>query len=192
MKIAFIVPGFGFSGKEKEYQKIAGFFKSKNIEPIVVRINWKRRTFFQYVEEARGQIASRSAKGDELYLLGFSFGAMITFVLSPELKCKKQILCSLSPYFEEDMPQIKKWWRNMLGKKKTAEFEKLSFAEIAKKIDCQTIILYGNREGIEVERRANDAARKIRNSKLFVLDGVKHEIADERYLIEIENIIKEY
>ena len=192
MKIAFIIPGFGYSGKEKEYQKIAGFFKNKDIKPIVIHIRWKRHTFSEYVEEARRQIVSQSALSDELYLLGFSFGAMITFVLSSELRFEKQILCSLSPYFKEDMPKIKKWWRNMLGKRRTEEFEKLSFAKIAQKTDCETTVLYGNQEGVEVERRAVDTGRKIRNSRLVVLAGVRHDISDKRYLVEIENIIKEY
>jgi hypothetical protein len=69
-------------------------------------------------------------------------------------------------------------------------FEKLSFSDIAKKTVCKTIILAGNKEGNEVEHRAKDAKKKIKNSELVFIDGVNHNIADERYLKKIKEIIE--
>lgn len=190
-KIAFIIPGFGFSGKEKEYQEIAEFFKEKNIEASIVEIEWKRRVHSQYVEQAFEQIQKQSDKNDEICLLGFSFGAMIALDLASKMKLKNLILCSLSPFFREDMSQIKQWWKNYHGKKRCTEFEKLSFANLARKINCKAFILAGDKEGIEVECRAKDAHKKIAKSELVFLGGVKHDISDERYLGKIGKIISQ-
>ena len=191
-KIAFIVPGFGNSGKEKEYQKIAGFFEKRNIKPVIARISWKRHTLLQNAQQAREQLAATDLENTKIYLLGFSFGAMKVFLISSEIKIESLVLCSLSPYFKEDMPGIKKWWRNMLGKRRTKEFEGLLFGSFVSKIYCKTTILYGNKEGIEVEKRAEDAQRKIKNSQLIVLGGVRHDISDEVYLDKIEKVINKF
>src|SRR6266567_2790679 len=159
-RIAFIIPGFGFSGKEKEYQKIAGFFQKRNIEPVIIHIDWKRKTLLDYIKQAKQQIEAKSQKGDEIYLLGFSFGAIAALCLSSEIKLKQLVLCSISPYFKEDMPQIKQQWKNWCGKRRCEAFDNISFSKLAKKIDCKTTILHGDKEGIEVERRAKDANKK--------------------------------
>lgn len=188
-KIAFIIPGLSCPTENKEYQEIALYFKQKRIKPIFVEIDWKRNTHAQYVEQFRKQYGKYINKNNEVYVLGFSFGAMIACISTPELKPKTQILCSLSPFFKEDMPMIKKWWKDYHGKKRCEVFEKLSFDEISKKTKAKTFIIAGDKEGIEVERRAKDAKRKIKNSELIILEGVKHDISDERYLKKIAEII---
>lgn len=189
-KIAFIIPGYGFSGKEREYQKIAEFFRQHKIKPVIVEIDWKRRTMSQYVRQFEDQYFKHAYIGSEIYFLGFSYGAMVACIASARLKPKNQILCSLSPYFKEDMPSIKKWWRSMTGKRRIEEFENLSFAKLAKSISARTILLAGDKEGVEVEKRTKDASRKITGSELFFLNGVKHDISDKRYLEKIKSVIE--
>lgn len=189
-KIAFIIPGLGCPIKNKEYQEIAKYFKQKNFKPVIVEINWKRNTHTQYVEQFKKQYTEHVGKDDKVYILGFSFGAMISCISVPELKPDGQILCSPSPFFQEDMPKIKKWWKDYHGKRRCEVFNKLSFANIAKQIKCKTYIIAGNKEGIEVGHRAKDAKKKIKNSELFFLEGVRHDIADRKYLNKIAEIIK--
>ena len=188
-KIAFIIPGYGCPTKNKEYQEIVGYFKLKKIKPILIEIDWKRNTHLEYVEQFKEQYAEHASKNDEVFVLGFSLGAMISCITAPQLKPKVQILCSLSPFFKEDMPKIKQWWKDYHGKRRCEVFNKLSFAEIARKTKSKTFILAGTKEGVEVERRARAAKEKIRNSKLIILEGVKHDISDERYLKKIAEII---
>ncbi len=188
-KIAFIIPGHGCPTKNKEYQEIARYFNQKKIKPIFVEIDWKRNTHIEYIEQFKKQYTQYVGKNDEVYVLGFSFGAMISCITAPDLKPKVQILCSLSPFFKEDMPKIKQWWKDYHGKKRCEVFEKFSFSEIARNTKSKTFILIGTKEGIEVERRARAAKEKIRNSELIILEGVKHDISDERYLKKIAEII---
>lgn len=188
-KVAIIIPGFGYSGKEKEYKKVAGFFAAKGIAPVVADIRWKRRTFSEYLAQFDDEYGKYFKNNKEVYVLGFSFGAMMSSVISSRHKSKVLMLCSLSPYFKEDLPRIKKWWKSWIGKGRLEEFKKLSFTNLAKNIKCKTFILAGNKEGPEVGYRAKDALKKIKNSKLIFIEGVKHDISDSRYLAKIKKVI---
>jgi len=44
-------------------------------------------------------------------IIGFSFGAMVAFIASQKIRPKKLILCSLSPYFNEDLKKLRKGWK---------------------------------------------------------------------------------
>lgn len=59
-----------------------------------------------YLEEYRRQLKHK--ENDEVYLFGFSLGAMLAFIIAKEVNAKKLILCSLSPFFKEDLKFIKK------------------------------------------------------------------------------------
>lgn len=189
-KIAFIIPGFGCPTKNKEYQEIAKYFKKKQYKPVLIEIDWKRNTHTRYVEQFNEQYYQHVKKNDEVCILGFSFGAMTSFIASAELNPTLQILCSISPYFKEDMPHIRNWWKTFFGKKRCEVFENLSFDQVAKRTKCKTILIAGDSEGIELARRVKDAKKKIKNSELFILEGVKHNIADDRYLKKIKEVIE--
>ncbi len=188
-KIAFIIPGWSESKKNNfAYNKIAGCFKTKGITPIIVDIEWKNKTMSEYVRQFE-TVYSKNRKDAEIYFLGFSFGAIIAFISSAKLKLKVQILCSLSPYFKEDFPRIREWWKRHIGKKRLADLRKISFSELAKHVSAKTIILAGGKEGKEVNYRAKDAHKRIKNSKLIIIPEVKHEIQQNEYLAEIEKVI---
>ena len=143
----------------------------------------------EYVEQFN-KIYNESKKGSEIYFLGFSFGAMIAFISSVKLKPKVQILCSLSPYFKEDFPFIREWWKRYIGQARLADFHKTSFNELSKKISIKTIIIAGDKEGKEVDRRVKDANKKIKNSQMIIIPKAKHRIQQDEYLAEIKRVIK--
>lgn len=188
-KVVFIIPGCSESKKNNPaYSKIASYFRKKKIEPIIVDINWKRKTMSDYVEQFK-KAYFKNKKYNEVYFLGFSYGAMISFISSAELKPKVQILCSLSPYFKEDFPYIREWWKRYIGQGRLADFKKISFNDFAKKVSAKTIILAGDKEGKEVYSRAKDANQRLKNSKLIIIPKAKHRIQQEEYLEEIKKII---
>jgi esterase/lipase len=188
-KIAFIIPGYSESKKNNPaYVKIASYFKNKGIQSVIVDVNWKYKTISDYVEQFKG-VYHKNKKYNEVYFLGFSYGAMISFISSVELKPKAQILCSLSPYFKEDFPYIREWWKRYIGQKRLADFRKTSFNDLARKISAKTIILAGDKEGKEVDRRVKEANKRIRNSKLIIIPKARHKIGQKEYLEEVKKII---
>ena len=57
--------------------------------------------------------------------------------MTEKIKPKMLFLCSLSPYFKEDLKFLKKSWRNGIGKKRIEDLENFSFEELAKDIKCK-------------------------------------------------------
>lgn len=189
-KIAFIISGYRESADQKVYRQIARAFAKRKIKPVGIKIHWKRRTMSEYVEEAGQQIQSYSVR--DKYVIGFSFGAYISFMLSTRQKFKLQILCSLSPYFSEEIPGMKKRWKLFMGKRRMKDFSRNRYSVLARKVKSKTILFCGDKEGSEVARVASGVYKSISQMKsLIILPGVKHNIRAPQYTARILNEISQ-
>jgi esterase/lipase len=186
-KAVYIIPGFGENTNQTSYQKIIKFFKARNFHAIPVKISWKHRTMSDYVEECLKQVQIN--KKEDISLLGFSFGAMIAFIASPKIKPKMLILCSLSPYFKEDIKFLKKSWKRNESKKRLKNMKNFSFESIAKKIKSGTLLIAGSKEHKIVLKRIENAHRKIKNSDLIIIQNARHNISQKEYLDSLQKII---
>lgn len=188
-EIAFIIPGYAESKKNNPaYSKIAGYFKHNGIRPVIVEIDWKYKSMSEYVEQFQ-QIYLKTKLSGNVYFFGFSYGAMIAFVSSVRLKPKAQILCSLSPFFKEDIRDMREWWKKATGKKRLADLQRISFNDLAKQVSSKTILLAGAKEVKEVAKRVGEANRRIRNSRVAIVFGAKHSVQQKEYLAEIKKTI---
>ncbi len=187
-KVAYIIPGYGESHlRQSGYNKVAKFFKEQGITPIHVQINWKYKKparFEDYVKQFLK--VYKKPKGTEVYILGFSYGAIIAFLSAVKTKPKALILCSLSPYFKEDQKNLKpiwiKWWR-----KNFIESD-FSFTELASKVKTKTYLIVGNKEPNHCLVRARDAKRKL-DARLSIAKGAKHNIGQKEYLQTVKKVI---
>lgn len=187
-KIIYIIPGFGENTKLKRYHGIITFLKERGFNVVSVNITWKYKVMSDYVKEFQVQCKQHNEK-DDVYLFGFSYGAMISFLASPGINPKAQFLCSLSPYFKEDLPSLKKWWKKFVGANRIKEFELLSFNDLVKQITCKTYIFAGAEEGSEVEIRAKSANKQLKNNELFMINGGKHDISQKVYFDKLKEVI---
>lgn len=189
-KVIYSIPGGMEQTTMKRYRGALKFFRAHGFRVVPVHISWKRHVMTDYVLEFFQQYNQHRPQ-DEVYLFGFSFGAMISFIASSRLAAQKksstltrptaQFLCSLSPFFKEDLPFIKKWWKNLLGIRRYNDFQSFSCTAIAQRIQCKTILFAGTREGPEVERTARRAHQHIKHSTLFMIDGARHDISQDVY-----------
>ena len=186
-KVVYIIPGFTEEVKLKGYQQAIKFFKSRNFKVIPIKITWKYKVMSDYVDEFFCQLSHK--KSDDVYLFGFSFGAMIAFISATKLKPKMLFLCSLSPYFKEDLNFLKKSWKDGVGKKRIEDLKNFSFQKLAKEVNCKTLLIAGDKEPKELHKRVDDAHKKIRNSKLFMISNAKHEISQKEYVDKLHEII---
>ncbi len=189
-KIAYIIPGFRESSlKQSGYKKIAEYLQVKNIESIQVEIDWKYQSparFKDFLAQFLKQY--KKPKPDtEVYLVGFSFGAVTAFLAEAKIKPKAMILCSLSPYFEEDLQKMRLSWKKWFGKNMTEST--YSFDELAPTVSAKTHLIVGDQEYIECTRRARDARKKIKNSKLFIARGARHNVSQKEYLAAVKRAI---
>lgn len=129
-------------------------------------------------------------RNKEVQLFGFSFGAMISFITSSKVNIKTQILCSVSPYYQEDMRLILKSWAKSVGKKRMQDFAKLSRTDICKNIKAKTIMLVGTKERNMMVNVSKSIYRDLKTDKnLIIIKGVGHDITNEKYLEEIKRQI---
>jgi alpha/beta superfamily hydrolase len=179
-KVVYIIPGYGEHTGMKGYQAAMKIFRLRGITPIPVNIHWKYKVMNDYVDEFLSVYKKNT--GDDVYLFGFSFGAMIACIAAAQLKPKKIYLCSLSPYFREDLKSIKKSWRTILGKKRMTDFANFSFDALAQNVSCKVVLLFGDKEHPLVEKRVADAQKKLKKSKVFVAQGANHNLGQKEYI----------
>lgn len=171
-KIAYIIPGYRESHlRQRGYNKIAKFFEERRIEPIHVEIDWEKNNSKRFSDYTKQFLdLYRKPKGTEVYILGFSYGATITFLTALKTKPKALILCSLSPYFKEDLNGMKPAWVKWF-RKNFVESD-YSFTKLASNLT-----------------RAKDAKKKLVNSHLSIAKGAKHKIGQKEYLETVREII---
>ncbi|MDZ4231277.1 MAG: hypothetical protein U1C52_00590 [Patescibacteria group bacterium] len=188
-KIAYIIPGYCESHlRQRGYNKIAKFFEEYGIEPIHVDIDWKQSSperFSNYTEQFLE--IYKKPKGVEVYILGFSYGATIAFLTTTKTKPKTLILCSLSPYFKEDLNGMKPSWIRWF-RKNFIESD-YSFTKLAPKVKSKTYLIVGDEEDKSCLIRAKDAREKIQDSKLSIAKGAKHKIGQREYLETVKRVI---
>ena len=188
-KIVYIIPGYGESHlKQRAYNKIAKIFQDYNINPVQVEINWGGKSPASFKDYNNDFLeVYKKPKDTDVYILGFSFGAMIAYLTSLKTKPKILILCSLSPYFEEDMKNMNKsdlrWWRqNFID-------SDYNFNNIASNLKCEVYLVVGDKEHKSCLYRAKVSRNKIRNSHLFIAKGAQHKVGQHEYLGAIRRVI---
>ena len=186
--ILYIIPGWNESTSQSEYQELKSHFTSREFIVVEISITWKKRVMSQYVEEFLSQCSHSSE--DRVSLLGFSFGAMIAFISSQYISYTHMYLCSLSPFFKEDLNIIPKSWKTTLGKKRIEDFKTISFNEVIKHwyAPFKIYLFYGEKEHPLLIRRVKDAYEKIKYSQLISIPNCKHELSNNTYLENIKNV----
>lgn len=191
-KLIYIIPGFRHKPKNKAYKEIAKILKSEGYHPIPITIPWRKTTISQNCEYFLK--VYKKIKTRKKYILGFSFGAMIAFLASTKVSTCGLILCSLSPYFKEDLSKVNKSWESSIMTQRYQDFSKLHCATLAKKIKAkQILMLYGVKEERSLIKRVTQAYDQIssRHKYLIPILETEHDIGDRRYLNKIHQIAKE-
>lgn len=179
-KAIFIIPGFRHNPTHTAYKQLVTMLKKQGHMPIPISIPWNKRTISQNTAYFLGEYKKVRAK--KKYILGFSFGAMIAFIASTKVRVDGLILCSLSPYFKEDLAKIKRDFRYK-------DFSTFHCARLAKKIKAnQLLMLYGRKETKPLIRRVTRAYAQIKTKRkqLFPIPHTEHNIRDKRYLYTIK------
>jgi len=180
MAVVYIIPGFHEHTDLRPYRKLMQSFREKNYTIIPVTITWKYRTMRDYVEEFLSQF--QDYRSEVVSVFGFSFGAMITLLSAPFLKLDTLYLCSLSPYFREDLDKLTLTDHRTLGTKRVSDFKTISFREVASQVRCCVNLIVGEKESDAVQYRFREAGKLIRKSKTFVIEGARHELTSPEYI----------
>jgi pimeloyl-ACP methyl ester carboxylesterase len=146
-----------------------------------------------WVPEAEAQI--KGADASQTLLIGFSYGAMISSVLATRHPFGRVFLCSLSPYFAEDIPRAKKSWLTMVGHRRVSVFERLPFASIVKDYKAkQTTVFAGEVEMAKrkfpmLGERGRAAGAQLPHTHFVAVPGAGHDISHANYRAAIKSYL---
>ena len=190
--VVYIIPGFFEYPDNYGYVEISKMFKARGFEVVIIRVDWesKDKIFYGFVNDFI-EYYKKNNIYDNVYVLGFSAGAWISFMASLVIKPKCVILCSLSPFFNEDMLDWKEKWITPIGYKKFETIKNYIFANFVKLIDYRIILLYGEYDNEVVKNRSIMANKLLKNSKLVFIRKAEHDIRQAEYLESIKKIISE-
>lgn len=101
---------------------------------------------------------------------------MIAFIASTKVEVCGLILCSLSPYFKEDLPSSR-FHCDTVAKKTKAK---------------QILMLYGAKEAKSLIKRATEAFDQISSAHKYLIPirETEHNIGDKKYLNIIHQVAK--
>lgn len=189
-KIAYIIPGYSESHLvQKSYGKIAKFFLAKGITPVQVDINWDLKKPIDF-EKHNQQFFKKFQKSNnsKIYVLGFSYGAMIALLTAAKTKPSELILCSLSPYFTEDYkiikPQWLRWWKQ--NYKNDFSFKAIPVTR------AKVYLIVGAKEHNSVQRRSRLARQQIGGPAVIKIKDAKHNLNHKEYLLGLEKLIQKF
>ncbi len=189
MKTVFIIPGYFNYPNKTVYFRLKGFFESNG---YIVHIYWPN--WFKSLSSIQSDFLKffDAHKTEQNTLLGFSYGAMISFRFSLNNDIEKLILCSPSPYFAEDLKNIPLHYQIMALLHKKDFRENWKFNELEKQYNCPTIIFYGEKENKHLISRAKEFKKT--HPDLVTLIEVKvaqHNIAEKEYFNKIEKTLSD-
>lgn len=192
MKTVLFIPGFKEDMKSRDYKSTIKGIEDSGYKVYFVPIQWNRTTIDDWLNELEAEYAKHDPK--ETILAGFSFGALTAFVAATRQNPSELWLFSLSPYFHEDIHSkyMKKSWLSHVGHRRVSAFDKLNFKVLAKIIQCKTLVFAGEAElnkWPDMKARTLSAEKYIRESKLLIVNGVEHDVADKRYVDTIRRAI---
>lgn len=190
MKTVLFIPGFREDIKSRDYKSTLAAIESKGYQVKFVPINWARTTIDEWTNELNKEYSKHEPT--ETILAGFSYGAMTAFMAAVPKNPSELWLFSFSPYFSDDMPDMKKSWLSNIGHRRADSFRKLDFSKLADGIKCKTLIFVGEVEAAKyplIDKRSKIAHQKIARSSLVIVDSADHDITDKNYISAMKNEI---
>lgn len=191
-KRLWIIPGGGHKPTDTCYRWMITYFRSLGFEVQMITVDWNRRVMTDWIADFRSQFSKE--RGVEDYILGFSFGAMIAFLTANETKPMKLFLCSLSPYFKEDMDFLEnKRDVRYFGTRRLADIRKYVFKDHVKNISASTIVFCGGQETTKYPtllKRCKAAVEQIKRARLVIAENAPHQIDHPSYIEAIKKNIK--
>lgn len=180
MKKVLFVPGFGEDMPSRNYAAVLAMLRQANYHPQFVPIHWKHKTINGWSAELLAVYQKHAAKN--VVLAGFSYGAMAALAVAAKRPPAALWLCSLSPYFAEDIACLKPRWKQLAGKRRMTAFQNLSCAELIAAVRCPTLLFAGANEESLLLDRSRAVARNVPGAQLRIALGAGHDITTPAYI----------
>ena len=179
MKTFYIIPWFRHDANTLGYRELSSVLQGKWYKVVFVKITWNFHVMSDYIKQAESQIQDT----EKSEILGFSFGAMIALKLSEKNKFGRVFLCSLSPYFSEDLHLFPKYYKLRLWLRRWRDFrDNYHEVDIQNKHKNIYIAIYGSEESERLQNRVVKMIELLNISEVAIVKWVWHDIAHRKYL----------
>lgn len=182
----YIIPGIGETTRGGNYKELTKILKNSDFMVIPVNIFWGMSMDMKDFVKQADKMIPNNIEND--YILGFSFGAYITAILSKKKKAKGFIFCSISPYFKDDIKDVPEESKKYFGKKMMDSFKKYSFPN---KNNGLAYFLIGEKDwNIAINR--TEKSYKIWKGKKekYIIKDTEHDLSTQNYIKTLKRIIK--
>jgi pimeloyl-ACP methyl ester carboxylesterase len=192
MKTVLFIPGYPENLKSRDYHSVLKAIDAKGYKTVFVPIKWDRTTIDDWVRQVEEVYKKHDVSST--ILAGFSYGAMTAFVTATHRNPAELWLFSLSGFFSEDIngAVMKKSWLTSIGHRRTSAFDRLKYRKLAPEIKCK-VLLFAGQEEIDMwptmKHRTLESPKYIKQSTLTIVPNVGHDVADSRYIKQIEQLI---
>lgn len=189
-KTVLFVPGFREDINSRDYGAVLSDIEQCGYDVRFVPISWNNTTIHDWVRQLEAEYQQCGTKN--VILAGFSFGAITVLVAGAARPPFELWLFSLAPLFSEDIPNIKKWELDQLGKRRVQAASEVSFLDLAPQITCPTRLFVGSKELTrwpEMKFRFEQASSELVNVASVVIDDVGHDIDEPSYRAAITRVI---
>ncbi len=138
----YIIPGFGESCREARYKALAKILQVKGYNVLPVSPDWYKPFSKAVFQPSKNAI-----------LIGFSFGAVIAYLVAKKYKCQKIILASLSPIHTFSYASLVKDYAEHMeqnqSQKNAKDIKKIKIN--LKKLETPFVTLAGKREKMNAD-----------------------------------------
>jgi esterase/lipase len=191
-KTIFIATGFKEAASDSQYDWLRQFFAEQGFTVRIPNIIWSRKVMSDYVSQFEEYYTKYAT--DTNCILGFSCGAMIALITAQKFRPDRLLLCSLSPYFAEDLPTMRPSWKTILGHRRVTDFANFSARALANQIAMPTNVFYGTVEAKyypQLKNRCEETAARIPHATITAVPDAPHQIDYPTYVTAIKAAFKE-
>lgn len=185
-KTLYLIPGFGETSSDPAYVRISRVAKEAGYHVVPFDPTWDRSAATRWVADFSRIVERDGAKNASV--IGFSFGAYIAVLAAKKYDFNRLYLCSLSPYFKDDLPHIPDAAWKALGSRRKADFSSHSFPE---DIGASAVFFVGEHE-IRYELQAVEKRYRAwkGEKKYIVVPDADHDLESGEYLDSLLSEIK--
>lgn len=185
----YILPGWGHRITDESYKKLISFAIAKGYEVPSLRISTRDRKYSLGSAKSLGEIIQKIEKQiarpcSEDTILGFSIGALQTYLVAQHLTMKHVILCSMSPILGADLQSYSKKEVRDLSPTQYKEMSRVDYSPLA---TLKVTLLYGEKESDVLKKRSIQLGGRKGFTSIEV-KGADHEL-NRTYLNAIKEIL---
>ena len=151
----YIIPGQGQSVRISQYKKLISALKEKGYEVVGINPSWYKALSPQIFPIEKDSI-----------IIGFSYGAILAYLVAKKYPCKKLILASLSPIHKDSFETLTKDFSNDMTEKQAVEVARdiKSIKINLQELKCPYVTFAGIKEKAKAD---------------FLVPNTGHEMTDE-------------